>query len=64
MLLLSAQYGFDWRLLCIGLAMGLGGIFSIHNVRKRSDMAAASITATAVGLVAVARSPWRWTRST
>jgi putative nucleotidyltransferase with HDIG domain len=52
-MLLSAQYSFDWRLLCIGSAMGLGGIFTIHNVRKRSDMAAASITATLVGLIAV-----------
>lgn len=52
-MLLSAQYSFDWRLLCIGCAMGLGGIFTIHNVRKRSDMAAASITATLVGLIAV-----------
>jgi len=52
--LLSAQYGFDWRLLCTGGAMGLAGVFSIHKVRKRSDMAAASLKAIVVGLVAVA----------
>lgn len=53
-LLLSAQYGYDWRLLLAGGAMGLGGVFSIHNVRKRSEMAAASVKATLVGLITVA----------
>lgn len=51
--LLSAQYGYDWRLLCTAGAMGLAGVFSIHKVRKRSDMAAASLKATFVGLVSV-----------
>ncbi len=53
-LLLSAQYNFDWRLLCIGSTMGFAGIFSIHHVRKRSDMAAAAVKATAAGLLAFA----------
>jgi phosphate starvation-inducible PhoH-like protein len=63
-MLLSAQYSFDWRLLCIGLApWASAASFTIHNVRKRSDMAAASITATARRPHRRRRrSPWRWTR--
>lgn len=53
-LLLSAQFNFDWRLLCIGSTMGLAGIFSIHHVRKRSEMAAAAFMATVAGLAAFA----------
>jgi hypothetical protein len=53
-LLLSVQYKYDWRLLVVGSAMSLAGVFSIYKVRRRSDMAAASLTAAAVGLVAMA----------
>ncbi len=49
--LLSAQYQFDWRLLVVGQVMSLGGVFSIFRVRLRSDMARASLTAMAVGLI-------------
>jgi len=48
-MLVSVQYGYDWRLLTVGTAMSMAGVFSIFRVRRRSDMAAASITATAVG---------------
>lgn len=47
--LLSAQYGYDWRLLTVGTAMSMAGVFSIFRVRRRSDMAGASITAMIVG---------------
>jgi hypothetical protein len=40
--------------LVVGSAMSLAGVFSIYKVRRRSDMAAASLTAAAVGLVAMA----------
>lgn len=52
-LLVSAQYGYDWRLVATGLAMSLAGVFSIHQVRRRSDMAAASVKATAAGIVVI-----------
>lgn len=48
-LLVSLQYGYDWRLLVVGTAMSMAGVFSIYRVRRRSDMASASITATMVG---------------
>lgn len=47
--LVSAQYGYDWRLLTVGTAMTMAGVFSIFRVRRRSDMAGASMTATVVG---------------
>jgi putative nucleotidyltransferase with HDIG domain len=50
--LLSAQYGYDWRLLIVGGAMTLAGVFSISRVRRRSDMARAAFVATLVGLLA------------
>ena len=49
--LVSAQYGYDWRLLTLGTAMSMAGVFSIFRVRRRSDMASASITATLVGVI-------------
>ena len=52
-ILLSAQYQFDWRLLVVGQIMTLAGIFSIFRVRRRSDMAKASLTATGTGLLAM-----------
>jgi putative nucleotidyltransferase with HDIG domain len=52
-LLVSAQYGYDWRLVITGLAMSLAGVFSIHRVRRRSDMAAASIKAALIGLLVI-----------
>ncbi len=48
-LLVSVQYGYDWRLLTVGTAMSIAGAFTIFRVRRRSDMAGASITATMVG---------------
>jgi membrane-associated HD superfamily phosphohydrolase len=52
-LLISAQYNYDWRLVITGLAMSLAGVFSIHRVRRRSDMAAASIKAAVLGLLVI-----------
>lgn len=51
-LLVSAQYQYNWRLMLVAGAMALAGAFSISRVRRRSDMTAASLTATLVGLVA------------
>ena len=51
--LVSAQFGYDWRLLTVGAAMSLAGAFSIFRVRRRSDMASASIAATLAGGLAV-----------
>lgn len=48
----SIQYNYDWRLLVVGLAMSLAGVFSIFQVRRRSDMAAASLKAAGAGLIA------------
>jgi len=52
--ILSAQYGYDWRLLFAGAAMSLAGIFAITKVRRRSDMTTASLKAAAAGLAAMA----------
>lgn len=51
--LVSAQYGYDWRLLVVGMAMSLAGAFSIYRVRRRSDMASASLAATMAGGLAI-----------
>ncbi len=51
--LVSAQYQYNWRLLLVAGAMTLAGSFSIYGVRKRSDMTAAALVATLVGLLAV-----------
>ncbi|HEX72032.1 MAG TPA: hypothetical protein ENN65_01815, partial [Candidatus Hydrogenedentes bacterium] len=51
--LVSIQYGYDWRLLAVGSAMSMAGVFSIFQVRRRSDMAAASLQAMIVGLLAI-----------
>ncbi|MBL7648944.1 MAG: HDIG domain-containing protein [Candidatus Hydrogenedentes bacterium] len=51
--LVSAQYSYDWRLMIVGAAMSLAGAFSIVRVRRRSDMASASIAATLVGVFAM-----------
>ncbi|QRN81554.1 MAG: HDIG domain-containing protein [Nocardiopsis sp. BM-2018] len=52
-LLVSAQFGYDWRILITGLAMGIAGAYSIHTVRRRGDMNRASLTALCAGLCAV-----------
>ena len=52
-LLVSAQYGFDWRVFFVSVTMSLAGVFSISKVRRRSDMATAAIKATLIGIVAV-----------
>ena len=51
--LLSAQYGYDWRLMIVSCAMGLAGVFSIMKVRRRSDMASAAIKAVIIGSLAM-----------
>lgn len=51
--LVSAQYSYDWRLMVVGAAMSLAGAFSIVRVRRRSDMASASIAATVAGGLAM-----------
>lgn len=50
--LVSAQYQYNWRLLLVAGAMTIAGSFSIYGVRKRSDMTAAAIVATLVGILA------------
>lgn len=52
--LVSAQYGYDWRLMIVLGSMSLAGVFSIYKVRRRSDMTAASLKALLFGLVALA----------
>jgi putative nucleotidyltransferase with HDIG domain len=52
--LVSAQYGYDWRVAVVGLSMSLAGIFSIYKVRRRSDMTAASLKAMGAGFLAMA----------
>ncbi len=52
--LVSVQYGYDWRLMVAGSAMSLAGVLSIFKVRRRSDMAGASLKAMAVGLLTIA----------
>ncbi|MFP4171775.1 MAG: HD family phosphohydrolase [Candidatus Hydrogenedentota bacterium] len=48
--MLSIQYNYDWRLLVVMGAMALTGVLSVHTVRRRGDMAAAGVKATAAGL--------------
>ncbi len=50
-ILLSVQYGYDWRLLVVASAMSLTGVLSIYKVRQRRDMAAAGAKATAAGVI-------------
>jgi len=51
--LISAQYQYSWRLLLVSGAMTIAGAFSTFNVRRRSDMTAASLVATLVGVFAL-----------
>lgn len=51
--LVSAQYGYDWRLMALGTSMSFAGAFSIYKVRRRSDMTAATLKATFAGLIAM-----------
>lgn len=51
--LVSAQYQYNWRLLLVAGAMTIAGAFSTYGVRKRSDMTAASLVATLVGILSV-----------
>ncbi len=53
-LLLSIQYGQDWRLFVVSGAMAYTGVLGLYTVRRRTDMTRAAIRATAVGLVAAA----------
>lgn len=53
-LLVSVQYGYDWRLLVTLCAMCAGGVFGMYSVRRRSDMTRAALKATLTGLVAAA----------
>lgn len=52
--IISAQYGYDWRLLFAGSAMSLAGVLAISKVRRRSDMTTASLKAAAAGIAAMA----------
>ncbi|MDQ1255651.1 MAG: hypothetical protein QG656_243 [Candidatus Hydrogenedentes bacterium] len=52
--LVSIQYGYDWRLLILGVAMSLASVFSIFAVRRRSDITRAALQATVVGVVTMA----------
>lgn len=52
--LVSAQYGYSWRLLVVESAMAVAGVFAIRAVRRRSDMTAAAVAATVAGLLAMA----------
>jgi hypothetical protein len=50
--LLSVQYGQNWRLFLVSGAMAYTAILSLYTVRKRTDMARAALHGTAIGLVA------------
>ncbi len=50
--LLSVQYGQNWRLFIVSGAMAYTAILSLYTVRKRTDMTRAALHATAIGLVA------------
>lgn len=51
--LVSAQYQYNWRLLLVAGAMTIAGAFTTYGVRKRSDMTAASLVATLVGILSI-----------
>ncbi|MBI4560035.1 MAG: HDIG domain-containing protein, partial [Candidatus Hydrogenedentes bacterium] len=51
--LVSVQFDYNWRLLVVGWAMSLAGALSIVKVRRRSDITAAALKATGVGLVTI-----------
>lgn len=50
--LLSAQYDYNWPLLIVQATMSLAGVLSISVVRRRSDMTAAAVKATFIGVIA------------
>jgi len=50
--LLSVQYGQNWRLFIVSGAMAYTAILSLYTVRKRTDMTRAALHAAAIGLVA------------
>ncbi len=50
-MLVSVQFGYDWRILVVGGAMSLAGAFSTYVVRRRSDMTNASLKATVAGVL-------------
>lgn len=50
--LLSVQYGQNWRLFIVSGAMAYASILSLYTVRRRTDMARAAMHATVIGLVA------------
>ena len=52
--LLSVLFDYDWRLVVVAMAMSFAGAFSIVLVRKRGEMARATVKATLAGLVVVA----------
>lgn len=52
-ILLSIQYQQSWQLMAVVCAMSFTGIVSLYRVRKRGDMAAASIRATFIGVLTV-----------
>jgi putative nucleotidyltransferase with HDIG domain len=53
-ILISIQYGYDWRVLTLGFAMSVAGTFSTYQVRKRSDITNAALKATLAGIFLMA----------
>ncbi len=51
--LVSVQFGYDWRLMAVGGAMALAGVYGTFRVRRRGDMTRAALSATFVGVVVV-----------
>ena len=49
--LVSAQFNYDWRLLVVGAAMSVAGVFAIREVRRRNDLTKAAIEAAVAGIV-------------
>lgn len=51
--LLSALFGYDWRVLVVGCAMSFAAVSGIYIVRRRSDMTRAAFRAALFGILAV-----------
>jgi len=50
-LLVSIQFGYDWRLLVVTCAMSIAGVFGMYRVRRRGDMTSAALKAATVGVL-------------
>ena len=53
-LLVTVQFNYNWQVLAVQLPMAFAGVFSIYQVRRRSDMNSAALKATVVGVFAMA----------